>query len=51
MSIHLHHFVVRPRPGVLSNKNGWQVLAEPRHDGLQTPILFLTPPDDVRAKR
>jgi DNA-binding response OmpR family regulator len=35
---------------MLRNKDGWQVVAELRHDGLRTPILFLTVRGGVRDK-
>ena len=35
---------------MLPNKDGWQVVAELRHDGIRTPILFLTARDSVRDR-
>jgi two-component system copper resistance phosphate regulon response regulator CusR len=33
---------------MLPNKDGWEVVAELRRDGIRTPILFLTARDGVR---
>src|SRR5882724_11661825 len=35
---------------MLPNKNGWEVVAELRRDGIRTPILFLTARDSVRDR-
>ena len=35
---------------MLPNKNGWEVVAELRRDGVRTPILFLTARDSVRDR-
>src|SRR2546430_12041866 len=35
---------------MLPNKNGWQVVAELRRDGIRIPILFLTARDSVRDR-
>src|SRR6266487_4430564 len=35
---------------MLPNKDGWQVVAELRRDGVRTPILFLTARDSVRDR-
>ncbi len=35
---------------MLPNKDGWEVVAELRRDGLRTPILFLTARDSVRDR-
>jgi two-component system copper resistance phosphate regulon response regulator CusR len=35
---------------MLPNKDGWQVVAELRHSGIRTPILFLTARDSVRDR-
>jgi two-component system, OmpR family, copper resistance phosphate regulon response regulator CusR len=35
---------------MLPNKDGWQVVAELRHGGIRTPILFLTARDSVRDR-
>src|SRR2546426_3300383 len=35
---------------MLPNKNGWQVVAELRRDGIRIPILFLTTRDSVRDR-
>jgi len=35
---------------MLPNKDGWQVVAELRRDGMRTPILFLTARDSVRDR-
>ena len=35
---------------MLPNKNGWEVVAELRRDGMRTPILFLTARDSVRDR-
>jgi two-component system copper resistance phosphate regulon response regulator CusR len=33
---------------MLPNKDGWEVVAHLRRDGIRTPILFLTARDSVR---
>ena len=33
---------------MLPNKDGWEVIAELRRDGIRTPILFLTARDGLR---
>src|SRR5438093_6349899 len=35
---------------MLPNKDGWEVVAELRRDGIRTPILFLTARDSVRDR-
>jgi two-component system, OmpR family, copper resistance phosphate regulon response regulator CusR len=35
---------------MLRNKDGWDVVAELRRDGMRTPILFLTARDSVRDR-
>jgi two-component system copper resistance phosphate regulon response regulator CusR len=35
---------------MLPNKDGWDVVAELRRDGMRTPILFLTARDSVRDR-
>src|SRR6266851_7051086 len=35
---------------MLPNKDGWEVVAELRRDGMRTPILFLTARDSVRDR-
>ena len=35
---------------MLPNKDGWEVVAELRRDGVRTPILFLTARDSVRDR-
>src|SRR5438309_5010779 len=35
---------------MLPNKDGWEVVAELRLDGVRTPILFLTARDSVRDR-
>src|SRR2546426_321283 len=35
---------------MLPNKDGWEVVAELRRDGIRTPILFLTARDGVRDR-
>ena len=35
---------------MLPNKDGWEVVAEVRRDGIRTPILFLTARDSVRDR-
>ena len=35
---------------MLPNKNGWELVAELRRDGVRTPILFLTARDSVRDR-
>ncbi len=35
---------------MLPNKNGWEVVAELRRDGIRTPILFLTARESVRDR-
>ena len=35
---------------MLPNKDGWEVVAELRGDGIRTPILFLTARDSVRDR-
>lgn len=35
---------------MLPNKDGWEVVAELRSDGVRTPILFLTARDSVRDR-
>ena len=35
---------------MLPNKDGWQVVAELRHGGIRTPVLFLTARDSVRDR-
>ena len=35
---------------MLPNKDGWQVVAELRRDGIHTPLLFLTARDSVRDR-
>src|SRR5262249_4738838 len=35
---------------MLPNKDGWEVVAELRCDGVRTPILFLTARDSVRDR-
>jgi two-component system copper resistance phosphate regulon response regulator CusR len=35
---------------MLPHKNGWEVVAQLRHDGIRTPILFLTARDSVRDR-
>src|SRR6266700_219490 len=35
---------------MLPNKNGWEVVADLRRDGIRTPILFLTARDSVRDR-
>jgi two-component system, OmpR family, copper resistance phosphate regulon response regulator CusR len=35
---------------MLPHKDGWEVVAELRHDGVRTPILFLTARDSVRDR-
>jgi two-component system copper resistance phosphate regulon response regulator CusR len=35
---------------MLPNKDGWQVVAELRRDGIRTPLLFLTARDSVRDR-
>src|SRR5438105_5004253 len=35
---------------MLLNKDGWEVVAELRRDGMRTPILFLTARDSVRDR-
>src|SRR5438132_13407795 len=35
---------------MLPNKNGWEVVAELRRDGVRSPILFLTAVDNGRDR-
>jgi len=35
---------------MLPHKDGWELVAELRHDGVRTPILFLTARDSVRDR-
>src|SRR6266566_80925 len=35
---------------MLPNKDGWEVVAELRRDGMRTPILFLSARDSVRDR-
>src|SRR6266571_6294556 len=35
---------------MLPNKDGWEVVAELRHGGLHTPVLFLTARDSVKDR-
>ncbi len=35
---------------MLPNKDGWEVVAHLRRDGIRTPILFLTARDSVRDR-
>jgi two-component system, OmpR family, copper resistance phosphate regulon response regulator CusR len=35
---------------MLPNKDGWEVVAQLRHDGVRTPVLFLTARDSVRDR-
>jgi len=35
---------------MLPHKDGWEVVAQLRHQGMRTPILFLTARDSVRAR-
>ena len=35
---------------MLPSKDGWEVVAELRRDGMRTPILFLTARDSVRDR-
>ncbi len=35
---------------MLPHKDGWEVVAQLRHDGIRTPILFLTARDSVRDR-
>ena len=35
---------------MLPHKDGWEVVAQLRHDGVRTPILFLTARDSVRDR-
>lgn len=35
---------------LLPKKDGWQIVAELRHEGVRTPILFLTARDSVRDR-
>jgi two-component system, OmpR family, copper resistance phosphate regulon response regulator CusR len=35
---------------MLPHKDGWDVVAQLRHDGIRTPILFLTARDSVRDR-
>src|SRR5260370_19542307 len=43
-----HRFLLFVVDVMLPNKDGWQVVAELRHSGVRTPILFLTARDRVR---
>lgn len=35
---------------MLPKKDGWQIVAELRHEGIHTPVLFLTARDSVRDR-